>query len=476
MRNEQHTKYDIIGDIHGQQEKLIGLLRQLGYEIDEGSGVSHPEGRKVLFLGDFIDRGPAIREVLHLVRGMVDSGIALAVMGNHEFNAVAYHTPDGKGDYLRSHTAKGGKNVTQHKETLDAFEGLEEEWEGWIAWFKTLPMWLDMGDFRAVHACWHEKSMEVVGERSLDDSDFLVAAGTKGTLEYYAVEILLKGPEMRLPEGVSFKDKDGTVRTKARVRWWGHDGSMDTTVGDIAMPPGSIKCDTAVSHAYVATNVPNYPATAPPVFIGHYWMPPETAKEPLAANVVCLDYSAAREGPMVAYRWDGAMPVHADRFVVPCPGSLMETNSKIIFLDFDGVIRVPILGTGFPPESEWLPESKERVARLARETGASIVVSSDWGKRQSREEIVRSLAPEIPADLLHEDWRTPDLSADYPPRSVPRLPEILAWLDAHPGHGEYVILDDLGRDQFVAVADRHVPCVLLTGFTERGYELALSKV
>jgi hypothetical protein len=154
----------------------------------------------------------------------------------------------------------------------------------------------------------------------------------------------------------------------------------------------------------------------------------------------------------------------------------METNNKIIFLDFDGVIRVPILGTGFPPESEWLPESKERVARLARETGASIVVSSDWGKRKSRDEIVRSLAPEIPADLLHKDWRTPDLSADYPPRSVPRLPEILAWLDAHPGHGEYVILDDLGRDQFAAVADRHVPCVLLTGFTERLYELALSKM
>jgi hypothetical protein len=52
---------------------------------------------------------------------------------------------------------------------------------------------------------------------------------------------------------------------------------------------------------------------------------------------------------------------------------------------------------------------------------------------------------------------------------VPRRPEILAWLDADPGHGEYVILDDLGGEEFAAVADRHVPCVLLTGFTERGY-------
>ena len=322
MRNQTHSNYDIIGDIHGQQEKLVGLLQHLGYENVGGDGdlaVSHPEGRRVLFLGDFIDRGPAIREVLHLVRGMVDSGIALAVMGNHEFNAVAYHTPDGKGGHLRSHTVKGGKNTKQHQGTLDAFVGLEDEWEGWIAWFKSLPMWLDLGDFRAVHACWDEASMAVIGDRDLGDPDFLIAAGTKATPEFEAVEILLKGPEMRLPEGVSFEDKDGTVRTRARVRWWGHGEASLVTVADLAMPPGSIECDAVVGGDFIS-DIPNYPSTAPPVFVGHYWMPSETAKKPLAANVVCLDFSAAREGPMVAYRWDGReegrMDLRKDRFVM----------------------------------------------------------------------------------------------------------------------------------------------------------------
>jgi hypothetical protein len=90
-------KYDIIGDIHGYATQLHWLLRKLEYSEESGA-YRHPD-RKVIFLGDFIDRGPEIRETLRVVRAMVDSGSALAVMGNHEFNALAYHTPDGDGGY-----------------------------------------------------------------------------------------------------------------------------------------------------------------------------------------------------------------------------------------------------------------------------------------------------------------------------------------------------------------------------------------
>ena len=152
----------------------------------------------------------------------------------------------------------------------------------------------------------------------------------------------------------------------------------------------------------------------------------------------------------------------------------MET--KIIFLDFDGVIRIPLLGTGFPPESEWVAECKGRIARLADATGAKIVISSDWGKRHSKEEILRHLAPEISSHLLHDDWVTPDLSADYPPRTVPRWPEIEAWLNLHAGHDKYVILDDMCKEHFEPVADSHIPCSLGTGLTEKLFELALEKL
>src|SRR6516164_5985142 len=98
--------YDLIGDIHGHADELVQLLEALGYETARGL-YRHPN-RKVIFLGDFIDRGPQIRQVLEIVRPMIESGHALAVMGNHELNALAYHTEDREslGAYLRPRNPK----------------------------------------------------------------------------------------------------------------------------------------------------------------------------------------------------------------------------------------------------------------------------------------------------------------------------------------------------------------------------------
>jgi predicted MPP superfamily phosphohydrolase len=81
--------YDIIGDIHGYADTLRALLAKLGYT--ERAGVYRHAERIAVFVGDFIDRGPKIRETLRIVRAMADSGIALAVLGNHEWNALRYH-------------------------------------------------------------------------------------------------------------------------------------------------------------------------------------------------------------------------------------------------------------------------------------------------------------------------------------------------------------------------------------------------
>lgn len=73
--------YDIIGDIHGHADKLEELLNSLGYTISDGV-YKHPNNRQVVFLGDYIDRGPKIRETLHIVKSMCDAGNAFAIMGN----------------------------------------------------------------------------------------------------------------------------------------------------------------------------------------------------------------------------------------------------------------------------------------------------------------------------------------------------------------------------------------------------------
>ena len=118
------NKYDLIGDIHGHYDKLTAQLKVLGYR-SEGGAWRHPEGRRVVFLGDYTDRGPRIRRVLRLVRGMCEAGTAMAIMGNHEYNAVCYATPDGKGDYLRPRVPK---NRIQHAATLAEFFDLLDEW------------------------------------------------------------------------------------------------------------------------------------------------------------------------------------------------------------------------------------------------------------------------------------------------------------------------------------------------------------
>jgi polynucleotide kinase-phosphatase len=88
-RSSEHGPFDIIGDVHGCYDELVSLLAKLDYDVAEGgSGAAHPEGRKAVFLGDLVDRGPNTPGVLRLVMGMVASGSALCVPGNHESKLV----------------------------------------------------------------------------------------------------------------------------------------------------------------------------------------------------------------------------------------------------------------------------------------------------------------------------------------------------------------------------------------------------
>ncbi len=73
--------FDTIGDVHGQAAKLERLLRAFGYE--KVGGVYGLADRTAVFVGDLIDRGPAIGETLEIVKAMVDAGSGVCAMGNH---------------------------------------------------------------------------------------------------------------------------------------------------------------------------------------------------------------------------------------------------------------------------------------------------------------------------------------------------------------------------------------------------------
>ena len=217
----KETAYDVIGDVHGHADKLVRLLAEMGYRERNGAW-THPE-RHAIFVGDLIDRGPAQVATVNIVRAMVDAGSARCIMGNHEFNAIAWNTPDPRkpGEYLRPHGK--ASNRAQHAAFLAEVEGTPLHREI-TDWFRTLPMYIEEPNIRVVHACWHAPSIEWLRERCAAHgtlSSSLIEEGSrKGTPAYSAIETVCKGIEAVLPGGVSFHDKDGKERHEARIRWW----------------------------------------------------------------------------------------------------------------------------------------------------------------------------------------------------------------------------------------------------------------
>jgi len=310
--------YDLIGDIHGYAGHLQALLKKLGYR--EQSGVwAHPE-RQVIFLGDFVDRGLGQLETVRIARSMVEQGSALAVMGNHEFNAVAYATEDPMqpGQFLRAHDKK---NTSQHAAFINAVGEGSALHQDTINWFRTLPLYLDLPGLRVVHACWHEPSLQVL-DAYLDAKNRLLEASwylatQKGHEAYDAVEIVLKGLEIPLPAGIQFLDKDKHPRQHIRSRWWQAGAS---TYQDTAIVPPEVLANIP-QHPIPEDLLPGYDGKKP-LFLGHYWMQAQKPV-PLTEHIACLDYSVANEhvegsnqhGKLVAYRWQGEQILTPDHFV-----------------------------------------------------------------------------------------------------------------------------------------------------------------
>jgi Calcineurin-like phosphoesterase len=299
--------FDVIGDVHGQFDKLVALLLHLGYA--ENSGTWRHPSRTAIFLGDLIDRGPKQLATIDLVRRMVDAGAARCSIGNHEFNAIAWVTPDPDkpGHFLRDHHKPG--NREQHQAFLDVVEGTHLQKEI-TNWFKGLPLWLDLGGLRVVHACWHQPFMDrlspLMGPNQTLTDELILWGSRKDHWVYQAIEVICKGPEVELPEGFSFKDKEGKTRTEVRVRWWQDDLS---TYRKAAIVPAGY--EESIPDLPLPEEWRVHPYSGPPVLFGHYWF---TGKpEVISPGFACLDYSAAREGPLVAYRWDGEKELSSEK-------------------------------------------------------------------------------------------------------------------------------------------------------------------
>lgn len=300
--------FDFIGDIHGHADSLEALLQKLGYTSKNGY-YSHAH-RKVLFVGDYIDRGPKIRETLEIVRRMVENEAAIALMGNHEYNALCFHFQESEGGHLRKHLIK---NIIQHYETLRQFHNRQKEYEDYLEWFKSLPLFYEHDSFRAVHAAWDFTQIRYLSQH-LDSNrltdETIYQSVKRGTALNTAIEITLKGKEIRMPAGLSFTDKDGTLRKDIRIKWW--ENPLLETYKSISVEPLENLPETPIDITLLK-NTDYYNETDKPIFFGHYWLKgkPMLYRD----NICCLDYSIAKQGHLVAYRLDEELQLNNSKLV-----------------------------------------------------------------------------------------------------------------------------------------------------------------
>lgn len=302
--------YDIIGDIHGHYDELHQLLTKLGYEYDpQAHSFANPEGRRAVFIGDYIDKGLQNLKCVSLVRNMVAAGSAHAIMGNHDFNAVQYATPhpDKPGEFIRKHD---DKNREQHKTFLAEVEGDAALYADVIEWFRTLPVFLKLGDLHFIHACWDKAAIQslrelgaITPEGPLTQSGW-ANSGLKHTAEYAHFETLLKGPEEELGHDLSFHDNYGIERRRGRIIWW---NTAPATYGEAFgltdETPFKDRPYTPDASNRLSSDIREGLKGVALLAFGHYWMKAD-APTVLSDRIICVDWSVAKGGHLAAYRYN----------------------------------------------------------------------------------------------------------------------------------------------------------------------------
>ena len=154
---------DVIGDVHGERQALVQLVKHLGYD-DNGR---HPAGRTLVFVGDFCDRGPDSPGVLALVRRWVEAGHACAVLGNHEINLLREDAKDGSGWFFDERIEADNRKYAPYARAGQDFPA------EMFPFLRQLPLALEREDLRIVHAAWIDE--KIAEARALPAGDVAAA-------------------------------------------------------------------------------------------------------------------------------------------------------------------------------------------------------------------------------------------------------------------------------------------------------------
>lgn len=291
--------YDIIGDVHGYASLLKKLLLQMGYEKTE-AGYLHPS-RKAVFVGDFVNRGPEIRKTIRIIRRMVENGNAFAILGNHEINAITYYLKEKNGIPL---VKAPHKNLLSVFKTVNQFAERDEEWANHRKWMRELPLYLDFGEIRIVHACWSDEAIQVLnrieGEGKSRKSIFRKAYKSPKSETGKSISVLTRGMDFRMPGDLKIINNKGVSPRSFRMRWW--ENPAGKTFEELSFESKFGLPDYTIPAQINSTHT-EYPEDSPLVFFGHYCR--FNGPHLLKPNVCCVDSCVTGTKTLTAYRWSG---------------------------------------------------------------------------------------------------------------------------------------------------------------------------
>jgi len=282
----------------------------MGYS-KTASGYAHPE-RKAVFVGDFVNRGPEIRQTIQIIRKMTEEGHAYAILGNHEVNALLYHLKDPNKKPLLKKESKRALTVVQ---TLRQFSKLPDEWKDHRRWMRTLPFFLDLGEIRIVHACWTDENIGILN-RNLPEGKIPKAVfrnlilDPKSELSQSILQTT-RGIHHILPPDIRIFDNRRRNHHFYRIRWWEEGNGLTfqqfSFESKFRLPNYTIPPE-------ILPKIQPYPEDAPPVIFGHYSR--GNGSLLIRDNLCCVDGCIMGKGRLVAYRWDGEKALDASKLMI----------------------------------------------------------------------------------------------------------------------------------------------------------------
>lgn len=278
--------YDILSDIHGRGTALVKMIDKLGYHFDtKKSKMYHPKNRRLISLGDLLDRGHDHETVFFLLKPAHQAGDIDILMGNHEFNAICLATKGPDGQWIRPESKRNQSETFFAEYPFGSPKHLEL-----VEWFKTFPLFLEKDGVCFIHALWNDADIENV-RKYLDENNCLTHEGLMAYASHEqpfrrSLDNILKSPYVKLPEHAPYEDQHGKKWDEARFLPWANaDDPLHEQIDIRGMRYEGEDLEE-IQRRYSALAAKFNRPAAGVTFVGHYSLP----QGPIIQNgYVCLD-------------------------------------------------------------------------------------------------------------------------------------------------------------------------------------------